>query len=83
MTERPDFVTDAHLRYLDDLRKSGKINIFGARKWLEDDFGLSRTEAGEILSYWMDSFGERHNLSISPFPSKSPSTPPSAAGPPQ
>jgi hypothetical protein len=59
--ERPDFVLDEHLEYLDDLRDSGDTNMFGARPYLMDEFPeLESVEAGKILSYWMKSFGERH-----------------------
>ena len=60
-TTRPDFVTDEHLEYLDDLRESGETNMFGAGSWLEIEFpGLDRRTCGAILSYWMATFGERH-----------------------
>jgi hypothetical protein len=59
-TERPDFVTDEHLEYLDELRQSGDTNMFGAGAYLEDDFGLDRRKARAIVSYWMQSFSERH-----------------------
>ena len=58
--EKPEIVTEEHLIYLDDLRESGVTNMFGAGQYLEDDFGLSRDEAREILTYWMKTFSERH-----------------------
>jgi len=61
MTERPEFVTDEHLEYLDDLRDSGITNMFGARPYLLNAFpNLSDDEAGKAVVYWMNSFGERH-----------------------
>ena len=39
--------------YLENLRKSGVTNMFGAAPYLEKSFGLSRKEATEILSDWM------------------------------
>jgi len=57
---KPDFVTDEHLEYLDDLRESGITNMMGARPYLADEFNLESKIAGEILSYWMKSFSERH-----------------------
>ena len=60
-TERPAIVSDEHLGYLDALRESGETNMFGAGAYLRRDFpGLSKKEAGDVLSYWMSSFGERH-----------------------
>ncbi len=58
--ERPDFVTDEHLIYLDDLRESGVVNMFSAGNYLRDEFDISQPEASAILGYWMGSFSERH-----------------------
>ena len=59
MKKRPDIVTDEHLEFLDDLREMGTINMFGARPNLIAEFGLPKKDAAEILTYWMESFGER------------------------
>jgi hypothetical protein len=45
--------------YLDDIRESGDINMFGAGPYLQDAFGLSRYEARDILVEWMVTFVER------------------------
>jgi len=58
--ERPETVTDEHLEYLDALRESGDVNMFGARPYLADEFGLDKADSSAILKYWMESFGERH-----------------------
>jgi hypothetical protein len=58
--DRPDIVTDEMLDYLDALRESGVTNMYGARPYVEDQFGLGKSEAGLVLGYWMKSFGERH-----------------------
>jgi hypothetical protein len=58
--ERPDIVTDEHLEYLDGLRESGVVNMFGAGEYLDRSFNLDRGEAKTILLYWMESFEERH-----------------------
>jgi hypothetical protein len=59
--ERPEFVTDEHLVYLDELRESGETNMFGARPYLMEEFDeLSKTEAEVVLTYWMKTFSERH-----------------------
>ena len=57
--EKPDFVTDEHLEYLDDLRESGETNMFGAGAYVEREFGMSRNDARAATLYWMDSFGDR------------------------
>ena len=59
-TTRPDFVTNEHLEYLDDLRESGVTNMFGAAPYVEATFGLSRSESRAVLTYWMRTFSERH-----------------------
>lgn len=52
--------TQEHLEYLDDLRQSGVVNMFGAGAYLQRDWDLSRTEAHEVLKQWMDTFATRH-----------------------
>ena len=60
MTERPDFVTDEHLFFLDDLRASGVTNIFGAAPYIVEHFEVDLDQAKTILAYWMTTFAERH-----------------------
>ena len=43
---------------LDELRESGQINMFGAPRVLQDEFGLNKHEAREIVSAWMEQFKE-------------------------
>jgi len=43
-------------KYLDELRDSGKINMFSTVPLLEVEFGLEKTEARDILFDWMDSY---------------------------
>ncbi|KKL27453.1 hypothetical protein LCGC14_2385010 [marine sediment metagenome] len=45
-----------HKEYLDNLRESGETNMFGARPYLMDEFGLDKKEAQSILMEWMKSF---------------------------
>ena len=42
--------------HLDQLRESGKINMFGAPKWLQDNFGLSKEEAKYVFLQWVETF---------------------------
>lgn len=60
IVERPVVVTDEMLEYLDELRESGAINMFGAAPYVQREFGLSITDARAVLSYWMRTFSERH-----------------------
>lgn len=48
--------------FLDELRESGVTNMFGAAPYLVEEFGVSRTEAKNLLLTWMQTFEERHPL---------------------
>ena len=50
--------------YLDRLRESGIVNMFGAGPYVEDEFGCNSRSAKELLIKWMSTFDERH-----PYPS--------------
>lgn len=45
-----------YYEYLDALRESGVVNMFGAGAYLEHQFGLSRYEAKDILIAWMKQY---------------------------
>ena len=47
-----------YFNYLNELRGSGETNMFGARPYLERNFGLSKQEATNVLSTWMKNFNE-------------------------
>ena len=47
---------EAIFKYLEALRDSGAINMWGAGAYLERDFGLSRREAKTMLLDWFESF---------------------------
>lgn len=65
---RPDYVKDEHLQYLDMLRESGVTNMFGAGVYLDEMFpeladgkprpNRSSKKARDILTYWMQTFGD-------------------------
>jgi len=55
--------TQEHLDFLDYLRESAAVNMFGARPYLSAKFGLDKSDAAEVLQDWMDTFEERHNPS--------------------
>ncbi len=59
--EKPAALQDEHLIFLDELRESGRTNMFGATPYLRREFPtLEGDEAREVLSYWMHTFGARH-----------------------
>tara|TARA_R110000803_G_scaffold19562_5_gene51108 strand:- start:155 stop:298 length:144 start_codon:yes stop_codon:yes gene_type:complete len=39
--------------YLDNLRESGEINMFGAVPHIQNEFGIEKKEAREILTEWL------------------------------
>lgn len=60
--DRPEYVADVRLedayRYLDNLRKSGATNMLGAGVYLQEEYGLNRQFAREILGFWMKDFSK-------------------------
>ena len=62
---KPECVLEKHLKYLDALRERGVTNMFGAGPYLMKIFSdLNRQEAKNILSYWMETFSERHKSDV-------------------
>jgi hypothetical protein len=59
--DKPDYLIEDHLLYLDELRESGVTNMFGAVPFVRIRFpDLSKQEAKQVLIFWMKTFGERH-----------------------
>ena len=53
--------TFQQLAYLDDLRESGDVNMFGARKYLRFEFPeLTEQDGSDVVAEWMASFSQRH-----------------------
>tara|TARA_Y100000592_G_C5475499_1_gene322031 strand:- start:864 stop:1070 length:207 start_codon:yes stop_codon:yes gene_type:complete len=44
--------------YLNSLRESGAINMFGARPYLAEQFALDKRKSSDILQKWMKNFNE-------------------------
>ena len=61
MADIPSVVRSEHLDYLDNLRASGSVNMFGATDPLMTAFDLEKRDAQTILQYWMESFGNDNN----------------------
>ena len=57
--QKPDKCTEEHLEFLDNLRESGKTNMFGAVPYLQRAFKLERETASVIWAYWTETFSER------------------------
>jgi hypothetical protein len=45
-----------YFEYLDKLRESGATNMYGAAPYLQEEFGLDRKQARDVLLKWMHSF---------------------------
>ena len=45
---------DGYFKFLDELRDSGKTNMYGATPYLEKRFGLTTKEATRILKLWIE-----------------------------
>ena len=54
--EDPEETLEQALEYLDNLRESGRINMFGAAPWLEEEFSFPKQVAKGVLGYWMEQF---------------------------
>ena len=48
--------TNKYWIYLEELRRSGITNMFGAAPYLEARFGLSHSEARHVLADWMKNY---------------------------
>ena len=48
--------TNKYWIYLENLRRTGIVNMYGAAVYLENDFGLSGQEARKILADWMHNY---------------------------
>jgi len=52
-----------HKEFLNDLRESGVTNMFGATPYIEEEFGVSKSEAKEILMSWIKNFSTEKPIS--------------------
>ena len=55
-----DATTNEHYEFLDMLKETGLVNMFGAGSHLMDHFDLTKYEANRILISWMETYEERH-----------------------
>ena len=47
---------DSYFDFLDTLKESGQINMFGAASVLVDVFDINKFEARDIVAAWMKSY---------------------------
>ena len=58
---RPDFVTEEMLIFLDELRDSGKTNMYGAGPYIWRKYPhFSSRQSTMLLVYLMNTYSERH-----------------------
>ena len=48
--------TNKYWIYLENLRRSGVCNMFGATPYIEEEFGVDKEEARTILMDWMNNY---------------------------
>ena len=46
--------------FLDELRESGSVNMFGARPVIQEMFDVTKQAASTLLGEWMRTYSERH-----------------------
>ena len=51
-----NFELDDFFVFLDVLQESGEINMFGAPRELQNEFGLSKQEARDVFTKWTETF---------------------------
>lgn len=51
--------TNKYWIFLEELRKSGITNMFGAAPYLAEEFNLSKNEARSILVDWMENYNPK------------------------
>jgi hypothetical protein len=47
---------ETYFEFLESLRDRGVTNMFGAAPYLQNEFGLDKYEAKDILIEWMESY---------------------------
>lgn len=47
------------LDYLDNLRESGVVSMFGAIPYIQKEFRLDREKSSEVFWYWADCFSQK------------------------
>ena len=61
MTRKTTETEKKVFQFLNDLRLSGITNMFEARPYIVEHFGLPTKEAGDMLMLWMKNFNDKAN----------------------
>jgi len=59
MTNFHELEKEEMFDYLDTLRETGVVNMFGATPYVQEAFDLTKQEAKAILKEWMENYGKR------------------------
>lgn len=59
-TEYDEILENDIFIFLDELRESGVVNMYGAVPYIVREFEIDKYTATEYLSRWMKTFSERH-----------------------
>ena len=53
-----EFKPSEYFGMLDSIRMSGKMNMFGAPSWLQENCGLTREESKLVFNKWTETYGK-------------------------
>ena len=56
--KKMDMTEEKYFEFLTELRAGGTMNMMGAPRELQHEFGLDRAEAREVFQKWCDSLAE-------------------------
>jgi uncharacterized protein YciI len=59
-TSKGTRMNEDHRQFLNELRDSGIVNMFGSMTYVRDQFGLSKAEATAIVLEWMKTFRKQN-----------------------
>jgi|TARA_R110002153_G_scaffold27504_3_gene85450 hypothetical protein len=51
-------MNDLYFEFLDDLKDSGTMNMMGAPRELQNEFGLNKIQARSVFQLWCLNLGE-------------------------
>ena len=51
-------------RYLHNLQESGTTNMFGAGEYIQNNYGVEKKEARQILAHWMKNYNKEQNYDM-------------------
>jgi hypothetical protein len=55
---KPKFISETHLQYLDNLYEQKHIKISAASAYIEKEFEMESQDARKVLLYWISTYGQ-------------------------